>query len=79
MAAVESTASIDSSKPFDAATMSTNIATMMRSKDERIAMRSEQVAALRRQIEWFRRRIFGQKSERFIAEPNPEGSVRNSV
>jgi transposase len=72
MAAVESTAAIDSSKPFDAATMSTDIATMMRSKDEQIAMLSEQVAALRHQIEWFRRQIFGQKSERFIPEPNPE-------
>jgi transposase len=69
---VESTASIDSSKPFEGATMSADIATVLRSKDEQIATLSEQVAALQHQIEWFRRQIFGQKSERFVAEPNPE-------
>jgi transposase len=64
--------SIDSSKPLEAATVSADIAARVRSKDEQIALLSEQVAALQQQIEWFRRQIFGQKSERFIAEPNPE-------
>jgi transposase len=67
---VESTSSIDSSKPFDAATMSTDITAMMRSKDEQIARLSEQLAALQHQLEWFRRQIFGQKSERFAPEPD---------
>jgi len=45
--------------------MSADIAALISSKDE-------QIAALKQQIEWFRRQIFGQKSERFIAESNPE-------
>jgi transposase len=72
MNAVESTSAIDSSKPFDVATMIADFATMMRSKDEKIAALSEQVAALKHQVMWFERQIFGQKSERFIATPNPE-------
>ena len=32
---------------------------------------AEQIAALKHQLDWFRRQVFGQKSERFIAEPNP--------
>src|SRR5713226_9854969 len=48
------------------------IAAIMRSKDAQIASLSEQVAALQHQIEWFRRQIFGEKSERFIAESSPE-------
>jgi transposase len=51
--------------------MSTDIAAMMRFKDEQIAAQGEQIAALKHQIEWFRRQIFGQKSERFIAEQSP--------
>jgi hypothetical protein len=72
MAAVEHTQSIDSSKPFEAGSMSADIAAMMRSKDEQIVALSEQVAALQHQIVWFRRQILGQKSERFIASANPE-------
>jgi transposase len=70
--AVESTASIDSPKPFDAATMSADIAAILRSKDETIALQAEQIEALRHQLKWFERQIFGQKSERFIAESNPQ-------
>ena len=51
--------------------MSADIVTMLRSKDEQIATLSEQVAALQHQVEWFRRQIFGHKSERFIAEAAP--------
>jgi transposase len=69
---VESTASSDSTKPFDAATMSADIAAILRSKDETIALQAEQIEALRHQLKWFERQIFGQKSERFIAELNPQ-------
>jgi transposase len=62
----------DSSSTSNVAMMSADIAAMLRSKDEQIATLSEQLTALRHQIEWFRRQIFGQKSERFIAESNPE-------
>ena len=49
----------------DVAMQARIVAAMIRSKDE-------QIAALQHQIEWFRRQIFGAKSERFIAESNPE-------
>lgn len=32
---------------------------------------AETIAALRHQLDWFRRQLFGQKSERFAAEPDP--------
>lgn len=37
-----------------------------------IAQQREQIAALTQQIEWFKRQIFGQKSERFVPEVNPQ-------
>ena len=33
--------------------------------------RLEKIAALEHQLEWFRRQLFGQKSERFAPEPDP--------
>lgn len=44
--------------------MSADVVALIRAKDE-------QIAALKHQLEWFRRQMFGQKSERFVAEPNP--------
>lgn len=44
--------------------MSADVATLMRAKDE-------QIADLKRQLDWFRRQIFGQKSERFAPTPDP--------
>lgn len=38
---------------------------------ELVQSQAEQIAALKHQLDWFRRQIFGSKSERFIAEPNP--------
>jgi len=37
-----------------------------------VQSQAEIIAALRHQIEWFQRQLFGSKSERFIPEPNPE-------
>ena len=31
----------------------------------------EQVAVLKHQLEWFKRQVFGNKSERFAPEPDP--------
>jgi transposase len=36
-----------------------------------VVSQAETIAALQHQIEWFRRQIFGQKSERFAPEPDP--------
>ncbi len=55
----------DNASTPDVAMLSADVAALIRSKDE-------QIAALQHQIEWFRRQIFGAKSERFIAESNPE-------
>ena len=41
------------------------IATMLRSQ-------ANQIEALQRQIEWFKRQVFGRKSERFAPEPEPQ-------
>lgn len=30
------------------------------------------IEALKHQIEWFKRQLFGQKSERFAAQPDPQ-------
>ena len=36
-----------------------------------VESQAETIAALQHQIEWFRRQLFGQKSERFAPEPDP--------
>jgi transposase len=36
-----------------------------------VQSQAERIAALEHQIEWFRRQYFGQKSERFAPEPDP--------
>lgn len=41
---------------------------LLRSQAQTITTLREQVAALTHQIDWYRRQIFGQKSERFISE-----------
>jgi transposase len=48
------------------------LAMLMQSKDATIQTLEGRVAALQQQIEWFKRQIFGSKSERFAAEPNPQ-------
>jgi transposase len=47
------------------------LAALARSQAQTIAAQDEKIAALEHQIEWFRRQIFGQKSERFAPEPDP--------
>jgi transposase len=36
-----------------------------------VQSQAEMITALKRQLEWFQRQYFGQKSERFVPEPNP--------
>jgi transposase len=47
------------------------LAALARSQAQTIAVQDEKIAALEHQIEWFRRQIFGQKSERFAPQPDP--------
>jgi len=61
---MESAASTSSITTADMTVMSAQVAALMRAKDEQITAQGEQIAALKHQIEWFRRQIFGQKSER---------------
>ncbi len=47
------------------------LAAVVRSQAQTIATQDERIAALTHQLDWFRRQIFGQKSERFAPEPDP--------
>lgn len=40
-------------------------------QEKMLATQGEQIAALQHQLDWFRRQLFGQKSERFAKEPDP--------
>lgn len=40
-------------------------------QDKKLATQDEKIAALTHQLDWFRRQLFGKKSERFAPEPDP--------
>ena len=61
-----SAASIDSSKPFDGAEMSTAELTRL------VQSQAQTIAALKHQLEWFRRQMFGSKSERLVLQDSPQ-------
>lgn len=44
---------------------------LMQKKDVTIETLQQQVDGLKHQIEWFKRQLFGSRSERFAPEPNP--------
>lgn len=44
---------------------------LMQKKDVAIETLQQQVDGLKHQLEWFKRQMFGQKSERFAPEPDP--------
>lgn len=50
---------------------SAELATLVRSQAQSIATKDEHILALQHQLDWFRRQLFGQKSERFAPEPDP--------
>jgi transposase len=65
MSDMQSAASTGSSTLTETPSMSAaELAAVVRSQ-------AEKIAALEHQLEWFRRQIFGQKSERFAPEPDP--------
>ena len=49
----------------------TKLAELVQSQAQTITSLGEQIAALKHQLEWFKRQVFGHKSERFAPEPNP--------
>lgn len=65
MSDMQSAASSGSSTLTEVSTMSAaELAAVVRSQ-------AEKIAALEHQLDWFRRQMFGQKSERFAPEPDP--------
>ena len=44
---------------------------LLQAKDSVIDQHKQQIQTLERQIEWFRRQLFGTKSERFVPTPDP--------
>jgi transposase len=72
MSLMQSTALSVSSSLTDVSTMSAvQLAAQVHSLTETVATQNERIASLQHQLEWFRRQIFGQKSERFAPEPDP--------
>jgi len=71
--------SADSSKLPEVSTMSAaQLSELIESQQAMISMQAktiatqgEQIAALNHQLDWFRRQLFGKKSERFAPEPDP--------
>ena len=60
------------SNSLDVTTMSAaQLQSVVHSQALTISTQGEQIAALRHQLDWFRRQLFGQKSERFAPEPDP--------
>lgn len=49
-----------------------HVARLLQAKDSVIDQHKQQIQTLERQIEWFRRQLFGTKSERFVPMPDPQ-------
>jgi transposase len=61
-----------SSNTPDVTTMSAaQLQSLVHAQALTISTQGEQIAALTHQLDWFRRQLFGQKSERFAPEPDP--------
>jgi transposase len=72
MSDMQSAASSGSPTLTESPSMSVaELAALARSQARTIAVKDEKIAALEHQLEWFRRQIFGQKSERFAPDPDP--------
>ena len=48
-----------------------DLSKLVQSQAASIVMLSQQNATLKHQLEWFKRQVFGQKSERFAPQPDP--------
>lgn len=47
------------------------LASLVQSQSLTIATQAQQIEGLKHQLEWFKRQVFGTKSERFAAQPDP--------
>jgi transposase len=69
---MQSAAATGSSNHAEVMSMSAaQLSELVRSQAETLAAQSQQIDVLKHQLEWFRRQIFGTKSERFVTEPDP--------
>ena len=63
------------SNPLDVSTSLSSVidsqSATIAAQGKRIATQDERIAALTHQLDWFRRQLFGKKSERFAPEPDP--------
>ena len=57
------------------------VSQLLAAKDQSIAELTVRVEALSRQVDWYRRQMFGSKSERLVLQDNPRRSrsVRSSI
>jgi len=49
-----------------------HVARLLQAKDSVIDQHKQQIQTLERQIDWFKRQLFGTKSERFVPMPDPQ-------
>jgi transposase len=69
---VQNALSPPSPNPPDVTALSAaEVQSLVQSQALTISTQGEQIAALTRQLDWFRRQLFGQKSERFAPAPDP--------
>jgi transposase len=69
---MQNVASAPSSSTPEVSTMSgAELQSLVQAQALTISTQGEQIAALKHQLDWFRRQVFGQKSERFAPEPDP--------
>jgi len=72
MILMQNVASAPSSSTPEVSTMSgAELQTLVQAQALTISNQGEQIEALKHQLDWFRRQVFGQKSERFAPEPDP--------
>jgi len=72
MILMQNVASAPSSSTPEVSTMSgAELQTLVQAQALTISTQGEQIEALKHQLDWFRRQVFGQKSERFASEPDP--------
>src|SRR5665213_3431519 len=48
-----------------------DLSQLVQSQAQTITVQGQQIDALKHQLEWFKRQVFGQKSERFAPQPDP--------